>query len=131
VIGDIVGHHVQIQRTQRAGNSPLRPQFTGSLMSASEGCRLTGTFSFTRTARVFLRNWFVFAILWTVGTSIVVAVQSDLATQWFVPAAGLGALGVGAILVRYAKRYYALDEKWLLQLLAKKLDGTVRSDRSH
>ncbi len=126
VSGEISGSSFRLMCSQSVGNSTLRPEFAGTVESASIGSEVKGDFQFARSTRQFLTRWFVFSTLWTVGAGMFVALRPDPPALKVLPLAGVGMLLMGILFVRFAKSYYRDDQAKLASAISEELNGSQR-----
>lgn len=127
VRGQAVGSQVDLMLTQREGNSILRPNFSASLTTSSFETRLIGEFNLSRRARLVVRVWIAFIVIWTL-LSVVVATRSDLPELLWLPAIGAMVLAFGSILLRFSKSYYRSDEAVIVEMICGAINGEVKAN---
>ena len=113
---------IELMRTQRYGNSALRPQFTGLVKSTATGTVIVGSFGMSPKTKSFMRRWFMSIGVWLIGT-IVVASTSHTPVLWAMPLGGLVLLAMGAGFLHFAKAYYREDRQSLVKLLSETLES--------
>src|SRR5579885_11335 len=81
VSGNATGAQITLIRTQRYGNSVLRPAFIASLESTERGCLIRGQFGLLKSVRWFMIAWFLLAAIWIACTSVSSS-RLDGCCQW-------------------------------------------------
>lgn len=121
--GDVSGATIRLMYTPSVGRSALRPQLVGTVASASAGSDITVAFQFSPAVQPFLKGGFVLGALWTLVATAMVGLQPHPGILALLPLAGLTVLGLGALIVRFAKVYYRDDEALLVRTISEALGG--------
>jgi hypothetical protein len=117
----VVKHsEVVLSRAIPLAHNPFKPVFTGSFQHVGEKTLLVGKYSMEELTKVLMSCWFGFCILWTT-LSAMISVSRGLGQHWWLPFAGLGMFGAGALLVGFGKWSSRNDTFWLSNVISNAL----------
>jgi len=127
VVGQMTSSGFHLMRTQRIGNSDLRPQLTAQILAQPMGARLLVEFGLSKKARAFRNCWFAGDLVITVGSAVSVAV-SGIPGLWIIPLTGVLFFPLGIWFFRHSQTYYKKDVLWLTRVVCDELKGVVRKE---
>ena len=120
---DLSGSTIRLMYTPSVGRSALRPQLVGTIESANPGSAITVVFQFSPAAQQSLKGGWVLVALWTLAATAIAAWQPQQGMRWLLPLGGLTVLGLGALVVQFAKVYYRDDEALLVRTITETVSG--------
>ena len=120
--GSATGTQITLIRSQRYGNSILRPAFSASLESTEKGCVVRGQFGLLKGVRWFMGIWFALAAVWIACTTVLY-VKFQQPFGWLLPVVGLLVPLFGFALLGFARVYYRSDRVWIINAIKDAIRG--------
>lgn len=120
-VGKVSVESVSLQRVIPMVGNSFKPYFAGKFVEDGDRVLLRGTFTMSRSSKVFMSIWFGFTALWTVLAFM--ALAAGTAPTWWFPFAGLAMLGAGVGMVKAGKWFSRNDTAWLSCVIEEALNG--------